>query len=54
MIVRKFIFQFDDPRIAILLSPDLDFLFDRFFGSICQVVRPECETFSNIQDDKYV
>ena len=55
MIVDKFTFRFDDPRIAILLSPDLDFVFDRFIGSICQIVRPKhTRPFANVLGDKYL
>jgi hypothetical protein len=43
----------DDPRIAILLNPGLDFLFDRFLGSICATVRPKPRSFFNLLDGEY-
>ena len=45
MTTNSFIFRVDDPRIAILLDPGLDFLLDRFLGSICAIVRPKPRSF---------
>ena len=54
MTAKNFTFRVDyDPRIAILLIPDLDFLFDSFLGSICQIVTPEHETFTNLLNNDY-
>jgi hypothetical protein len=51
---KKFTFRVDDdPRVAILLSPDLHFLFDRFMGSICHIVTPTHGTFTNLLNDEY-
>jgi len=50
---NSFIFRVDDPRIAILLNPGLDFLFDRFLGSICATVRPKPRSFFNLLDGEY-